>query len=94
MRNPNPEWQQEYLGRHVQYVPAEFAYGYQYRGPLADPGRVQRAIPADGAVMDPIPVPVPQVDLMMGRPHKWKKAVTRARRKRSGKVKNHNKYNT
>lgn len=47
MRNNNPEWQQEYFGRHVQMVPAEFASGYQYRGPVI------RAIPAEGQVTDP-----------------------------------------
>ena len=80
-----PEWQEEnYFGRHTQLVPAEFAYGYKYQGPLADPGRVQRAIPADGTVGDPDPydVPAPQVDLRFGR---QKRAVTRARRKRSKK---------
>lgn len=91
MKNSDPDWQrEEYFGKHTQLVPAEFAYGYHYQGPLADPGRVQRAIPADGTVGDPDPyaVPVPQVELRFGRPHKWKKAVTRARRKRPAKINN------
>lgn len=84
LRNSRAEWQNDYFGRHVQLVPAEYATGYQYRGPLADPGRVQRAIPADGTVYDSslYNVPTPQVDLRFGKPHKWKKAVTRTRRKR------------
>lgn len=93
MKNNDPEWQREYFGRHTQLVPAEFAYGYKYAGPLSDPDRVQRAIPAECTVYTPTPfnepaVPVPQVDLRFGRPHRWKKAVTRIRRKRPAKKSN------
>lgn len=88
--NDPPEWQRDYFGRHVKLVPAENAYGYQYRPweppyqPFGNPEQIIRAVPAEGMVTDQSPhsVPVPQVDLRMGRPHKWKRAVTRIRRKR------------
>lgn len=74
--NDPPEWQRDYFGRHMQLVPATDAHGYQYRPcqPSVNPDQMIRA--------SPYAVPVPQVDLRMGRPHKWKRAVTRIRRKR------------
>ena len=61
MKNANAAWQQEYFGRHVQLVPAEFARGYQYQP-------VIRAIPTEGRVDDSIPAwaGAPQADYWMG----------------------------
>ena len=59
------EWQEEcYLGRHVQFVPAEFAHGYQYR-PYADRNMVQRAIQTTGRVeaVSMFDRPAPQLGL-------------------------------
>lgn len=89
--NDPPEWQRDYFGRHVQLIPAENAFGYQYRTwappyqPFGNPEQIIRAVPAEGMVTDQSlhSVPVPQVDLRMGRPHKWKRTVTRLRRRRS-----------
>ena len=95
MKRRSPEWQNDYFGRHVQLVPAENAYGYQYRPyvPYADPDQIRRAIPAEGSVGDRIPVPAPQVDLRFGKPAKKtrmfgkRRAVTRTRRKRLQRLK-------
>ena len=66
MRNANAEWQQDYFGRHVQLVPAENAWGYQYR-PWGDPQMVTRAIPAEGMVTDrPRWAGAPQAAYWMG----------------------------
>lgn len=72
MRNRNAEWQQEWFGRHVQLVPAEFAWGYQYR-PWGDAAQVQRAIPAEGRVGDPGPKwdRAPQAAYWLGEPKKY-----------------------
>ena len=91
--NDPPEWQNDYFGRHVKLFPAVNAQGYPREPPrmpymaFPDAGMIQRAIPAEGAVTAcqgafTGQVPVPQVDLRMGRQHKWKRAVTRVRRKR------------
>ena len=53
------QWQDEnYFGRHVSLVPAEFGKGYQYRPilpyePYPDRNMVIRAVPAEGTVADP-----------------------------------------
>lgn len=59
-------WQEEcYFGKHVCLVPAEFAYGYQYRPYVAyaDLNAVERAIHAEGTV-EPVSAfdrPAPQL---------------------------------